>query len=73
MIQKRRFKKDNVTKVTFVLPADVAGETIHLLGDFNKWQVSQAMKKQKDRSWRLTVNLKPALNISFVTCLTSKS
>lgn len=65
MLKKRRFKKDNITKVTFVLPADISGDTVHLVGEFNEWQASQAMKKQKDKSWRLTVNLKPGTEYQF--------
>jgi len=65
MLQKRRFKKDNVTKVTFVLPADVVGDTIHLVGEFNDWQASQAFKKQKDQSWRLTLSLEPGSEYQF--------
>jgi 1,4-alpha-glucan branching enzyme len=65
MLQKRRFKKDNVTKVTFVLPAEAGGNTVHVVGEFNEWQASQAMKRQKDKSWRLTVNLDPGSEYQF--------
>ena len=57
MLKKQRVKKNNVTKVTFVLPPDIEGDTVHLAGEFNEWQISQAMKKQDDESWRLTLNL----------------
>ena len=59
MLKKQQSKKDNVTKVTFVLPAEVEGDTIHLVGDFNDWQTSQAMQQQKDGGWQITVDLKP--------------
>lgn len=36
-----------------------------MLGEFNEWQASLAMKKQKDKSWRLTVNLKPGSEYQF--------
>jgi 1,4-alpha-glucan branching enzyme len=60
MLKKRRFKKQNVVKVTFQLPADVEGDTVHLVGDFNDWQTSShAMRQQKDGSWRITMDLAP--------------
>jgi 1,4-alpha-glucan branching enzyme len=65
MLQKRRFKKENVTKVTFVLPADVVGDTVHVVGEFNEWQTSRKMKKQKDNGWRLTLSLKPGGEYEF--------
>jgi len=65
MLKKRRFKKTNVVKVTFVLPAEVEAETVHLVGDFNDWQTSHTMRRQKDRSWRITVDLKPGRKYQF--------
>ena len=57
MLKKQRVKKNNITKVTFVLAPDIEGDTVHLAGEFNEWQTSQAMKKQNDDRWRLTLNL----------------
>ena len=57
MLKKRRYKKNKITKVSFVLPAEIEGDTVYLVGQFNDWQPSQAMKRQKDGSWRTTVDL----------------
>ena len=33
---------------------------VHVVGDFNDWEVGQArMKRHKDGTWRLSVNLSP--------------
>lgn len=59
MLKKQQNKKDKVTNVTFVLPAEVEGETVHLVGDFNDWQTSHPMQRQQDGGWQITVDLKP--------------
>ena len=58
-MKKRRFRRENVVKVTFVLPPEIEGDSVHLVGEFNDWQTSHAMRKQKDGSWRITVGLAP--------------
>ncbi|NIO69413.1 MAG: glycoside hydrolase, partial [Anaerolineae bacterium] len=65
MLKKRKFKKQNITKVTFVLPPEVEGDTIHLVGEFNDWQTSHAMRRQKDRNWKITVDLEPGREYQF--------
>lgn len=65
MLKKRKFKKQNITKVTFVLPPEVEGDTIHLVGEFNDWQTSHIMRRQKDDSWRITLDLKPGSEYQF--------
>lgn len=65
MLKKRRFKKQNMVKVTFVLPPEVEGDTIHLVGEFNNWQTSHAMRRQKDGSWRITMDLEPGRAYQF--------
>jgi len=65
MLKKRRFKKQKITKVTFLLPSEVEAETVHLMGEFNDWQTSQAMRRQKDSSWRITVDLEPGREYQF--------
>ncbi|HID64701.1 MAG TPA: glycoside hydrolase, partial [Anaerolineae bacterium] len=52
-------------KVTFVLPPEVEGDTIHLVGEFNNWQTSHAMRRQKDGSWRITMDLEPGRAYQF--------
>ena len=65
MLKKRRFKKQNVVKVTFVLPPEVEAEIVHLVGEFNDWQTSHAMRRQKDDSWRITLDLEPGREYQF--------
>jgi len=59
MLKKRRFKKENMTKVTFVLPSEVEASAVHLMGEFNDWQTAHVMRRRKDGSWRTTLNLEP--------------
>jgi 1,4-alpha-glucan branching enzyme len=65
MLKKRRFKKENVVRVTFSLPADVAEREVHLLGDFNGWTEPTELTRQKDGSWRATVPLDPDAEYRF--------
>ncbi len=65
MLKKRRFKKQGITKVTFVLPSEVEATTVHLMGEFNEWQTTQAMRQYKDGSWRITVDLEPGREYQF--------
>jgi len=62
MLRKRRFIKDNVIKVTFVVEDSGAG-TVFLAGDFNDWQAT-AMKR-RDGNWRATVALEPGREYQF--------
>ena len=65
MLKKQRINKGKITKVTFALPADLDGDTVHLVGEFNEWQTSEELKKQKDNSWRLTLNLEQGSEYQF--------
>ncbi|MGB3717739.1 MAG: isoamylase early set domain-containing protein [Candidatus Promineifilaceae bacterium] len=65
MLKKRQIKKNNITKVTFILPGEVAGQSVHLVGDFNEWQATQAMKRQRDNTWKLTLDLEPDSKYQF--------
>ncbi len=65
MLKKRRFKKEKVVKVTFVLPPDVAARSVHLAGEFTGWEPSRALQRQKDGSWRTTIDLKPDREYQF--------
>ena len=65
MLEKTQDTKKAVTKVTFTLPAEVEGETIHLLGEFNDWQASHAMKRLKNGQWQLSVDLKPGREYQY--------
>jgi 1,4-alpha-glucan branching enzyme len=72
MLKKRQIKKNNITKVTFVLPAEVTGQSVHLVGEFNEWQATQAMKRQSDNSWKLTLDLEPDNEYQFRYLLDEK-
>lgn len=58
MLKKQYLKTKPECKVTFTLPADVQGETAHLVGDFNNWDENATpMKRKKDGSFEVTLNL----------------
>ena len=65
MLEKTKDTKKDITKVTFALPAEVEGETIHLLGEFNDWQPSDSMKRLKDGHWQLSVDLEPGREYQY--------
>lgn len=64
MLKKRRFVKDNLVKVTFTLPPEVAQESVRLVGEFNAWEGTR-LERQKDGSWRATVALSPGREYEF--------
>lgn len=64
MLKKRRFAKENVVKVTFTLPAEVARDSVRLVGEFNGWEGTR-LDRQKDGSWRTTVALSPGREYEF--------
>jgi 1,4-alpha-glucan branching enzyme len=64
MLKKRRFQKQKLVKVTFHLP-DTPAARVHLMGDFNQWQESHPMKRDKDNSWRATIELEPDREYQF--------
>jgi 1,4-alpha-glucan branching enzyme len=66
MLKKRRFKKENVVRVTFSAPADAAERQVHVLGDFNDWAQTHELARQKDGSWRATVALDPDSEYQFL-------
>jgi len=65
MLKKRRFKSENVVKVTFELPADTAGSDAYVMGDFNDWRKTHPLKTQRDGSWRVTIPLEPNREYAF--------
>jgi 1,4-alpha-glucan branching enzyme len=64
MLRKRRFVKENVVKVTFALPADVARESVRLVGEFNGWEGTR-LERQQDGEWRATVALSAGRDYEF--------
>ena len=58
MMIKNYTKTRKFCRVTFKLPAEVAAETAHLVGDFNDWDTtSHPMGKLKDGGFSLTISL----------------
>ena len=58
MITKTPAKRGNTTKVTFEVPSDMAGQQVHLCGDFNDWSTDATpMTKRKDGRFTCTVTL----------------
>jgi 1,4-alpha-glucan branching enzyme len=57
------------TKVTFDLPKAAVenAETVAVLGDFNQWDIQQGieLKKQKDGSFKATVELEAGRNYQY--------
>jgi 1,4-alpha-glucan branching enzyme len=58
MITKRSSRKKGMMRVTFVLPRDLGGKTVHVCGDFNGWQTTDSLKRQKNGEWRVALDLK---------------
>lgn len=59
-IEKKYLKTRNVCKVTFELSAEESGgaQSAFLVGQFNDWDMrSLPMKKRKDGSFRITLDL----------------
>lgn len=64
MLKKRRFSKENVVKVTFSLPPEMARESVRIVGEFNRWE-GTPLERQKDGSWRTTLALDPGREYQF--------
>ena len=59
-VTKQLLKSKPIAKVTFVLPAEAANgaKQVALAGEFNDWDAtSHLLKKQKDGSYKATVEL----------------
>jgi len=65
MLKKRKSKQKNKVTVTFTLPSEFASESLRLAGDFTDWEPSRAFKRQKDGSWRTSVELGPGREYQF--------
>ena len=61
MISKKKSDKTKNVSVTFSLPAEVASESVAIVGDFNNWDESKhAMTRdKKSGEWKKNVQLKP--------------
>lgn len=66
MLTKSFLKSKPECKVTFSVPATMQAETVHLTGEFNDWsKTSHPMKKAKDGSFSLVVNLPVGQQFQF--------
>ncbi len=64
MITKKYSQDKKKCRVTFKLPAQIAGEKVQLYGEFNDW-VGQNMTKQKAGSFSLSVTLPAGRKYQF--------
>ncbi|GLU54876.1 isoamylase early set domain-containing protein [Dyadobacter frigoris] len=68
-ITKQYLKSKPVVKVTFTLPAEAVekSETVTLVGEFNGWNPEEAvaLKKQKDGSFKASLDLVPGKEYQF--------
>jgi len=74
-LAKKYLKTRPVCKATFTLPpaAHNGEDKISLIGDFNGWDAeSMPMKKLKDGSWSLEVELEPGREYQFLYQLGSE-
>lgn len=67
-LTKKCLKSKPICKVTFKMPKDMAREagSITVVGEFNNWDiVATPMKKQKDGSFLVTVDLEVGREYQF--------
>ena len=58
MLKKQYANSKSTCKVTFYTPAEIAAETIYLVGDFNNWdEQATPMEKLKDGRFKTTLDL----------------
>ncbi|MGD9888374.1 MAG: isoamylase early set domain-containing protein [Halothiobacillaceae bacterium] len=72
---KKHLKTRPVCKATFTLAAEAASsqKSVWLMGDFNDWQENTLpMKKKKDGSWSLEIELEPGREYQFLYHLGEK-
>jgi 1,4-alpha-glucan branching enzyme len=66
MLEKKYLKTKSVCEVTFSIDANVQGDTVYLVGDFNNWdEAATPMKKQKDGSFKTTLKLDRNVEYQF--------
>ena len=67
-IKRQYLKSKNICKVTFKFPKEMAesASTVHLVGDFNNWDVNASpMKKLKDGSFTANIDLERGREYQF--------
>ena len=67
MITKRLSPKGRSVRVTFEMPADLAQESICVVGSFNDWnKASHPMQLRKKRGvWQKNISFKPGQVVEF--------
>lgn len=66
MLKKQYLKNNSVCKVTFYTQAEIKAETVHLVGDFNKWNETETpMEALKDGRFKVTLNLEAGKEYQF--------
>ena len=66
-IKKQYLKSKAICKVTFKISDDFLKEvkTVHIVGDFNNWELSHPMKKLKNGSFSQTIDFKKGQEYQF--------
>lgn len=67
MIEKKMSPKGKSVRVVFELPAEVAHESVTVVGDFNDWNEEKDVMKfdAKTGVWSKTISLKPGNTYQF--------
>jgi 1,4-alpha-glucan branching enzyme len=64
MLTKKQINGDGQVRVTFILPARDA-EDVRLLGDFTEWRTSKPMRRSRDGTWRVVLDLPAGREFGF--------
>ena len=61
MVEKKPSPKGKTVRVTFELPAEVAEDTVAVVGDFNDWDTASDLMKldSKKGVWKKSISFKP--------------
>lgn len=67
MIKKKLSPKGQSMRVTFTLPADVAEDSIAIVGDFNDWDPEEHQMDLQPRNgvWKKGISFKPGSEVEF--------
>ncbi len=65
MLQKSFTPKRTICKVTFTIPIEWAEKKVHLVGDFNEWDLKADKLEKKKDTWEITMRLKPETKYRF--------
>ena len=66
-IKKQLLKRKATCKTTFKIPKEVgmSSDIAHVVGDFNNWELKDEMKRLKDKSFTITLNLPKGEEFQF--------